>query len=136
MGISNFTEETDISRQSLDLTLSGADQTFISVCLNENIVNDAISIYRGFLDSSNALIADPFLLYKGMIETFGITESGNATPHIGFSTEFTKKQETCCSVVTLQHHKNLLSGTSETQNCLELVNPDVRLCKMLAFTFP
>ena len=48
MGISNFTEETDISKQSLDFTLSGADQTFISTCLNENVVNDAVSIYRGF----------------------------------------------------------------------------------------
>ena len=47
--------------------------------LPENIVNDAISIYRGFLDSSNALIADPFLLYKGTIDTFGISESGNTS---------------------------------------------------------
>ena len=46
MGISNFSEETDIAKQSLDLTLSGADQTFISTCLNENVVNDSVTIYR------------------------------------------------------------------------------------------
>jgi len=76
MGISNFSEETDIAKQSLDLTLSGADQTFISTCLNENVVNDSVTIYRGLLNDSNALIADPFLLYKGTIDTFGISESG------------------------------------------------------------
>jgi len=54
-----------------------ADQTFISTCLNENVVNDAVSIYRGFLNDSNALIADPFLLYKGTIDTFQISESGS-----------------------------------------------------------
>ena len=79
MGISDFTEETDISKQSFDLTLSGADQTFISVCLNENIVNDGVVVYRGFLNDSNTLIADPFLLYKGTIDTFGISESGTGS---------------------------------------------------------
>jgi hypothetical protein len=75
MGISNFSEETDITKQSLDFTLSGADQTFISTVLNENVVNDAFTMYRGFLNDSNALIADPFLIYKGTIDTFGISES-------------------------------------------------------------
>ena len=79
MGISNFSEETDITKQSLDFTLSGADQTFISTCLNENIVNDAFTMYRGFLNDSNALIADPFLIYKGTIDTFGISESETAS---------------------------------------------------------
>jgi len=77
MAISSFTEETDIAKQSLDFTLSGADQTFISTCLNENVVNDSVTIYRGLLNDSNALIADPFLLYKGTIDTFGISESGS-----------------------------------------------------------
>jgi len=75
MGMTNFTEETDITKQSLEVLLSGADQTFISTVLNENIVNDAVSIYRGFLNDSNALIADPFLLYKGTIDTFSISET-------------------------------------------------------------
>ena len=75
MGISNFTEETDITKTSLTLTLSGADQTFISTVLNENVVNDAVNIYRGFLDDSNSLIADPFLLYDGQIDSFSISES-------------------------------------------------------------
>ena len=77
LGLSNFTEETDITKTSLTLTLSGADQTFISTCLNENIVNDSVTIYRGFLDSSNAVIADPFLLYDGQIDTYSISESTN-----------------------------------------------------------
>ena len=75
MGISNFSEETDITKQSLDFTLSGADQTFISTCLNENVVNDSVTVFRGLLDSNETLIADPFLLYKGQIDTFSITET-------------------------------------------------------------
>ena len=77
LGISNFTEETDITKTSINLTLSGADQTFISTCLNENVVNDSVDIFRGFLNDSNALIADPFLLYSGQIDTFAINENKN-----------------------------------------------------------
>lgn len=75
MGISEFSEQTDISKTSVKLTLSGADQTFISTVLNENVTNDEVTIYRGLLDSSNSLIADPIILYKGNIENFSVQES-------------------------------------------------------------
>ena len=75
LGISNHTEQTDLTKASLSLSLSGADQTFISVVLNENVTNDTVDIYRGFLNNFNTLISDPFLLYKGHIESFGIQES-------------------------------------------------------------
>ena len=75
LGLSNFSEETELSKSSIKLNLSGADQTFISTVLNENVINDSVTIFRGFLDSTNNLIADPFLLYKGQIEEFNIQES-------------------------------------------------------------
>ena len=75
LGITNHTEETDITKSSVGISLSGADQTFISTVLNENVVNDSVDIFRGFLDDSNALIADPFLLYRGKIDSFDIAET-------------------------------------------------------------
>ena len=74
LGISNHTEETDITKSSVSLVLSGADQTFISTVLGENVVNDSVDIFRGFLNYSNALISDPFLLYRGKIDSFDISE--------------------------------------------------------------
>ena len=75
LGISNHTEETDITKSSVSISLSGADQTFISTVLNENVVNDSVDIFRGFLDDSNSLIAAPFLLYRGKIDSFDISET-------------------------------------------------------------
>tara|TARA_R100000664_G_C2746985_1_gene134597 strand:+ start:717 stop:1283 length:567 start_codon:yes stop_codon:yes gene_type:complete len=75
LSVPTFTEETDVTKTTLNLILSGADQTFISTCLNENVVNDDVDIFRGLLDSSNALIADPLLLYSGNIDTFQIGET-------------------------------------------------------------
>jgi hypothetical protein len=74
-GVSNFTEEVDITKSTMALSLSGADQTFISTILNEPIINDEVVVYRGLLDDNNAIIADPFLLYKGNIENFAIGET-------------------------------------------------------------
>ena len=84
VSLPSFTEETDVTKTSLQLALSGADQTFISTCLNENVVNDSVKIFRGFLDDTNALIADPFLLYDGQIDTFTINENQNeSTVNLG-----------------------------------------------------
>ena len=79
MGVSDFTEETDVNLSPISISLSGADQTFISTVLNENVINDAVTIFRGFLDDNNALIADPFLLYKGTIDNFSISESDTSS---------------------------------------------------------
>ena len=75
LNVSNFTEEIDITKTTLSLSLSGAVQTFISTTLSENITNDQVTIFRGLLADDNTLIADPFLLYKGSIEGFNISES-------------------------------------------------------------
>ena len=79
LGISNHTEETDITKSTINLSLSGADTTFISTVLNENVVNDNVDIYRAFLDSSNSIISDPFLLYRGKIDTYEIEESDKSS---------------------------------------------------------
>tara|TARA_R100000231_G_C5329841_1_gene166008 strand:+ start:2542 stop:3108 length:567 start_codon:yes stop_codon:yes gene_type:complete len=84
IGVSDFTEQIDITKSSVSLSLSGADQTFISTVLNENVTNDEVTIYRGLLDSTNSLIADPFLLYKGNVESFSINET-KTTSVIGLS---------------------------------------------------
>jgi hypothetical protein len=57
------------------VSLSGVDQTYIAIALNENIINDNVFIYRGFLDSNLALISDPFLLFYGTIDEYKISDN-------------------------------------------------------------
>jgi hypothetical protein len=79
LGISEHSEQTDLSKATFNLLLSGADQTFISTVLNENVTNDEVLIYRGLLDDNSSLISDPFLLYKGNIESFEIQETNDTS---------------------------------------------------------
>ena len=75
--ISNTTETNKPTKNSLSISLSAVDQTYVSVILNENIIGKEVKIWRGYLDSSSAIIADPFLLYYGTIDEYKISDSTN-----------------------------------------------------------
>ena len=74
-GITNVSETNKPSKNSLAISLSAVDQTYVSVVLNENVINKEVKIWRGYLDSSSAIIADPFLLYYGTIDEYKITDT-------------------------------------------------------------
>jgi len=73
--ISAVSETNKPTKNSLIISLSGVDQTYVSIALNENIINDDVHIYRGFLDTNLALISDPFLLFYGTINDYKITDN-------------------------------------------------------------
>ena len=75
--ISGVNETNKPTKNSLQITLSGVDQTYISIALSENIINKEVYIYRGFLDTNNALISDPFLLFFGTIDEYRINDTTN-----------------------------------------------------------
>lgn len=74
-GITGVSETNAPSKNSLVVSLSGVDQTYIAVALNENIINDNVYIYRGYLDTNLAVISDPFLLFYGTIDEYKITDT-------------------------------------------------------------
>tara|TARA_R110000868_G_scaffold111086_1_gene300232 strand:- start:512 stop:1066 length:555 start_codon:yes stop_codon:yes gene_type:complete len=75
--LSSVTESSEIQVSNITLTFTGADQTITSLFLNNNYLEKEAEIYKGFINSSEAVIADPFLLFKGRIESFSINESLN-----------------------------------------------------------
>ena len=77
LSIDTTTETSDPSLNSIKLILEGASQTYISLVLSENLTGDTVTINRGYLNSSNALISDPFILWSGVAESYSITESNN-----------------------------------------------------------
>jgi hypothetical protein len=74
LSISNVTESTDITQNTLRLVLSGVDQTYISIVLNNVITHKQVKIHLGLLDTDNSLIADPYILFDGRIKSFSIEE--------------------------------------------------------------
>jgi hypothetical protein len=79
LGSSEVQETADVSVNNLTLKFSGADTTIISLLLNNNYMNKEAKVYRGFLDDSQTLITDPFLLFNGRISTFTLEENANTS---------------------------------------------------------
>jgi hypothetical protein len=77
LGSSEVQETADVSVNNLTVKFSGADTTIISLLLNNDYMNKPANLYRGFLDDTGTLIADPFLLFEGRIANFSLEE--NAT---------------------------------------------------------
>ncbi len=73
--ITGVNETNKPTKNTLSLSLSGVDQTYISLALSQNIINSDVYIYRGFLDTNNALLADPFLLFFGTVDEFKVTDT-------------------------------------------------------------
>lgn len=74
LGISDSSESSNVAVDSTTVVFTGADQTIISLLLNNDYMDKEAEIYKGFLDSSQSLIADPFLYFKGRIESFALQE--------------------------------------------------------------
>lgn len=73
--LSSVTESSEIQVSNITVTFTGADQTITSLFLSNPYLEKEAEIYKGFIDGNEALIADPFLLFKGRIESFSINES-------------------------------------------------------------
>ena len=63
MNASAVSESSEVEVTNIELKFSGADQTIISLFLNNNYMNKDVQVYKGFLDSSQALISNPFLFF-------------------------------------------------------------------------
>ena len=79
LGISDVSESSSVAVDSMTVVFTGADQTIISLLLNNDYMDKEAEVYKGFLDDNQTLIADPFLLFKGRIESFAIDEDSNSS---------------------------------------------------------
>lgn len=75
--LSSVTESSEIQVSNITVTFTGADQTITSIFLSNDYIEKEAEIYKGFIGSNEAVIADPFLLFKGRIESFSISETLN-----------------------------------------------------------
>ena len=109
--ISGVNETNKPTKNSLQITLSGVDQTYVSIALSENIINDEVYIYRGFLDANNSLISDPFLLFFGTIDEYRITDNtSTANLVLNLTSHWGNFQKTSGRVTTDNSQQRFFSG--------------------------
>lgn len=78
---SSAEETPDPSGQGVELTLSGVDQTFIAILLNNNFRGREVRIWLAHFTESLQITADPLEIFRGrQLSDYRITETRPASP--------------------------------------------------------
>ena len=64
---------SDVSPYKITLTLSGLDATISGAALTEDYYMHPATIYLGALDADDALIADPTVVWEGVMDQMDLT---------------------------------------------------------------
>ncbi len=87
-GISVVTETSDMRAENVVLTLSGIPASILTNVLDEIRFGKEATIQMGYLDEAGAVIADPFVYFKGIIDKGQIDEGGEtATAQVNVESE-------------------------------------------------
>lgn len=76
LGINQVEETQTLEAKSTAFTLSGIPSSYVSLALNESFQGRAISCWFGVLDSTKQLVADPFKIFSGQMDTMQIMDDG------------------------------------------------------------
>jgi hypothetical protein len=73
-------EETyEVKATGFSVSLSGISADNLNLALSEDYQNRTLTVYMGFIDESNALVDDPFILTRGRMDVMSISQSGEDT---------------------------------------------------------
>jgi hypothetical protein len=76
-GISTIEEGATISARGITLSLSGIDPTLLTSIMGEFQQGQPVTVYLGFFDASNNLIADPLVSWAGRMDQPTIEMDGS-----------------------------------------------------------
>lgn len=80
LSITKIVETTGLSAQGVNITLSAIPSALIALALSEDYQSRPVTVFFACLDSSGALVSDPYQIFKGRMDVLNIIEGGeNAT---------------------------------------------------------
>lgn len=75
LGFSDIEESSEVEVTSMTGTLSGVDQTYVSLFLSETYLDRPVNLYKAFLDASLGVVSDPLLIFSGRLNQPVINEN-------------------------------------------------------------
>ena len=91
LNFSDIVETNETNIESISISLSGVDSTYINLFLSGGYLDRTVEIYKAFLDTNNALVSDPLLIFNGRINNPVIQEDvdrGTSTVSVQASSLF------------------------------------------------
>ena len=75
LGVGDVKETSDFRVNTVDITLSGVEQSYVSLFLSQNYIDVPAKIYRAVLDDNDVVIGSPILVFNGVITNYDIQDS-------------------------------------------------------------
>jgi hypothetical protein len=75
LGFSDIEESSEVEVTSMTGTLSGVDQTYVSLFLSETYLDRPVNLYKAFLDAGLGVVSDPLLIFSGRLNQPVINEN-------------------------------------------------------------
>jgi hypothetical protein len=76
LAVSGIREADEVRINNINVTFSGATNTFVNIALNDNYLHRAFRIYKIFLNPANMnLLTDPIMIYDGSLTGASVEES-------------------------------------------------------------
>ena len=76
--ISDIEEGVDVAARGLTLSLRGIPSSLLPEALAANYRGRTARVYLGFLDSSGALLADPYQVFGGRMDVLSLEDAGDS----------------------------------------------------------
>lgn len=78
VSFSPMPEVTDGSSQGVTISVSGVDSDLLSDAINDDFQGSAVRIWLGCLDSSGAVVGDPFQFFGGSMDKGMVRDDGSS----------------------------------------------------------
>lgn len=111
IGFSSFPERMDGSAQGIQMTVNGVDSTLLSDATEDEWQGAAVGVWIAFVDTSGAIIGDPFKMFGGLMDTAEIYDDGErATITINAESRLIDQLRTIQYRYTDQDQQKLYAG--------------------------
>ncbi len=108
--LSDIEETSELQANGLKLTLTGIPSTYVSIALTTEYQGSTATVYLGFLNSSYALVDDPFIIFLGKVDTMAISLSETAIIELDIENRLIDWERPRISRFTNEEQQNLYSG--------------------------
>ena len=91
LAFSDIVETNEANIETISISLSGVDTTYINLFLEGGYLDRTVQIYKAFLNSNDALVSDPLLIFEGRLNNPVIkedVEAGTSTVAVQASSLF------------------------------------------------